>query len=125
MGAICKHCNQDMETAGDCTENREIDYPGGEVLKALPYTNEYVLESEQAEHRCHDCGVRYGAYHHPGCDMEICPRCGGQMIMCDCVMDEDDEDEDELHQRYQQAHDHPPTLAELRNAPDLLDLDGD
>jgi hypothetical protein len=25
-----------------------------------------------------------GGYHHPGCDMEICPRCGNQLITCDC-----------------------------------------
>jgi hypothetical protein len=51
---------------------------------------------------------------------------GWTAAIVDYVLDElFDEDEDELHQRYQQAHDHPPTLAELRNAPDLLDLDGD
>jgi hypothetical protein len=34
--------------------------------------------------RCHDCGVEEGQLHKPGCDMEICPLCGGQLIGCDC-----------------------------------------
>lgn len=34
--------------------------------------------------RCHDCGVVDGGIHHPGCDAEECPKCGGQIISCDC-----------------------------------------
>jgi hypothetical protein len=33
---------------------------------------------------CHDCNAKPGQYHHPGCDVERCPRCGGQMISCFC-----------------------------------------
>lgn len=35
--------------------------------------------------KCHDCGITEGQYHLPGCDMERCPFCGGQLISCDCV----------------------------------------
>lgn len=38
--------------------------------------------------RCTDCGAMMGHYHHPGCDNERCPVCGGQLITCDCQDEE-------------------------------------
>ena len=34
--------------------------------------------------RCHDCDCLEGETHELGCDMEICPFCGGQLLGCDC-----------------------------------------
>lgn len=34
--------------------------------------------------KCHNCDVVAGQLHIPGCDWEICPTCGGQMLRCDC-----------------------------------------
>jgi len=40
---------------------------------------------------CHDCGVLKGQYHVPlVCDVEECPRCGGQVIGCVCLYQGDD-----------------------------------
>jgi len=36
------------------------------------------------KNKCHDCGIEEGHFHQPGCDMERCPFCGGQLIGCGC-----------------------------------------
>ena len=38
---------------------------------------------------CHDCAVVKGQFHVPGCDVERCPVCGGQVITCDCPYEDD------------------------------------
>ena len=40
---------------------------------------------------CPDCAVAKGQYHVPGCDIERCPRCGGQVIGCYCCEDEEED----------------------------------
>lgn len=37
---------------------------------------------------CHDCGVKKGEFHLEACDWEICPKCGGQLLSCDCDWNE-------------------------------------
>jgi hypothetical protein len=43
---------------------------------------------------CHDCAVIKGEVHVFGCDVELCPKCGGQMLGCDCSYPGDDEDDE-------------------------------
>ncbi len=38
---------------------------------------------------CADCAVAKGQFHVPGCDVERCPRCGGQVITCHCPYDDE------------------------------------
>ncbi len=84
--AICLHCKGEMRDAAtvSCAVN-PIEFPDGQRLPQVPYAN------EDGRQRCHDCYVAIGGVHHVGCDMEVCPKCGFQLIGCDCLDDDDDE----------------------------------
>jgi len=56
---------------------------GGRQYKRIKH-GEYPHGPNQAGAPCHDCGVGAGEYHTPGCDVERCPRCHGQLITCPC-----------------------------------------
>lgn len=49
-----------------------------------PTWNE-VLEYLRPSGPCPDCRTPVAGFHHPGCDKEECPRCGGQALSCECV----------------------------------------
>ncbi len=55
---------------------------GGVSLARIPYGKE---QDEWPTGPCHDCGVLKGQFHvELICDVEECPRCGGQVIGCHC-----------------------------------------
>lgn len=41
-------------------------------------------EADVKQYQCGDCGVREGEIYEFGCDMELCPFCGYQLIGCAC-----------------------------------------
>jgi hypothetical protein len=45
-------------------------------------------EENPEEYVCLDCEAEDGQIHELGCDVETCPRCGGQLISCGCVRDD-------------------------------------
>ena len=75
--AICIDCNQEMTPGNGCTI-KEIMIQK-ETYFRIPY-GEDGFHGDQ----CHDCNVFPGQIHHLGCDVERCPKCGGQLISCDC-----------------------------------------
>ncbi len=78
--AICFWCEQEMMDCNQtCIGNKEVRFPDGETLPSIP-----------SDHDCHDCKIKTGGNHHPGCDMERCPRCSGQLISCGCLSDDND-----------------------------------
>src|SRR5437870_4086003 len=90
--AVCTDCNQEMMLSRSCTRTaielvdgwyQRITY--GSKDKRVP-----VLWRKNCPDRCGDCGTRLGGYHHLGCDCECCPRCGGQLFICECHGDEDE-----------------------------------
>jgi hypothetical protein len=66
--AVCKSCKKVMGPNSGCIAVR------GEPER-VPHSG---------SGKCPDCYVAPGRLHHFGCDQERCPKCGCQLIGCDC-----------------------------------------
>jgi hypothetical protein len=94
--AKCGWCRQEMLEADECKENYIVEYPNyGGTLSSIRYGDETrygddFAKDYKSDKRCHDCNVLLNNYHHPGCDMEECPKCCRQLISCGCLDDSEE-----------------------------------
>ncbi|GAC1352742.1 MAG: hypothetical protein NVS3B20_15690 [Polyangiales bacterium] len=45
----------------------------------------FGAERSREDSPCPDCGTYYGDVHQVGCEVEECPKCGGQVVACSCL----------------------------------------
>ena len=77
--AKCDYCNLEMRPGTGCTFTH-VDFNGKDVARIRMDE----IDSDGEARNCHDCNAGPGQLHHPGCDWERCPVCGGQIISCSC-----------------------------------------
>lgn len=87
--AACSWCLAEMTTVELCTV--DAFHRNGSRISLIPYGQEPGWPSSRTT--CDDCGVARGGWHHPGCDIQRCPSCGGQLLSCGCLFDQDGDDD--------------------------------
>lgn len=81
--AVCDDCGQEMLTAAGCT----VDVL---IIQNERFERHRVSGPTGRNRRCGDCGAQPRRFHHLGCDVERCPRCGRQLLSCGCGWTDDD-----------------------------------
>lgn len=81
----CKTCRQNARQTVTCimvrVQLKGLDY------QRIPYGKEIGMYQYLKTGRCPECHAIKGGYHHFGCDVESCPRCGerASLVKCGCL----------------------------------------
>lgn len=84
--AECRACKQRMTPGNGCLVSH-IRHGDSYYSRIKAGDKDDYFPEMTEKHRCHDCGVGKGDYHHIGCTQDRCPICRGQFFLCDCRMD--------------------------------------
>lgn len=79
---MCRFCGQEKAPGVGCTLEVFDGFADGIERERVRHGDEWT--NYTPKHPCHDCGAGVGQLHHYFCDAEPCPRCGGQVIFCEC-----------------------------------------
>lgn len=94
--AVCDWCDREMLSADSCTV--DAFHVHGRRLEMIRFGHEEGW-GPSTRGKCGDCGVAKGQLHHPGCDVQRCPSCPGQLMWCGCEFDEDGPAEPDVNER--------------------------
>lgn len=75
-------CGKETVGAATCIETRFLI--DGNAYAPVPYPKKPKTAFQPAGRRCPSCNVKPGGFHHVGCTVERCPRCGDVWIFCRC-----------------------------------------
>lgn len=79
--AKCRGCDQEMAGPGvGCEVQAYIYMEDAEDIGVHTIQIQRIPNPAEEKTNCHDCNCPPGTLHHVGCDMERCPKCGGQFM---------------------------------------------
>lgn len=79
---ICELCGQEFSKPCSCVKHIRL-------IDGEPYERS-TFHFDEPDGYCHDCKAPHGTYHHFGCDVERCPKCGHQLLSCGHLVDIED-----------------------------------
>ena len=86
-------CGKEMFDGTSCSESSLI--VAGVAYTPIRWGDEKGYRIAEPTSRCGDCGTPRGGVHHHGCDLEQCPVCLSQAMMCGCFDELEPEPETE------------------------------